>query len=189
MATQFRLFMDDENHKQRNNRTTTTAAIPRQDPESRRLLDFLMHHGTCPCKTIDELFHDGRKSLRELRIDGHRIESRPVNGVPAYVYKGFTPRVRITESQQARYYASDHWRRTSAERKSVDGFVCTQCGGRERLETHHWRYDLFNEDVLYDLQTLCRGCHQRLHERLRESRIYFPRAVPPAVARALGWAG
>ena len=89
--------------------------------------------------------HHGTKAIDTVRIDGPSV----------YKYRGFEQRVRVTDHLRAMYYENDHWKRTVAERKSVDGPTCSQCGDRELLETHHLRYDLFNENVLFDIQTLC----------------------------------
>lgn len=153
------------------------------------VLEYLLRRGQATCREIEDKFHRGQAPIRELRLDGHIIDTVQRSGAMSYVYRGFNRRVRVTDSLKEGYYHSDHWARTAAERKSVDGFVCSQCGDHNKLETHHWSYELFNEDILFDLQTLCTECHVRLHERLRGSRIHFPRSITPVVARELGWAG
>tara|TARA_R110002072_G_scaffold302894_1_gene489532 strand:- start:12248 stop:12832 length:585 start_codon:yes stop_codon:yes gene_type:complete len=193
MAIQKELFTDgqenERSHNPKQSKIYHDACGPPGHNESQNakaeVLEYLLRSGTCSCKEIEDTFHRGQAPIRELRVDGHVIDTRRLNGVSVYVYRGFDSRVRVNTHLKDAYYASEHWRRTSNERKSVDNFVCTQCGERDELETHHWRYDLFNEDILLDLQTLCRECHHRLHERLKGSMIHFPRSVSPAVATAL----
>lgn len=197
MAIQQRLFTDGQISERTSNEPQSkiyTDASRAPCPDAARngkaeVLEHLLRRGTCSCKEIEDTFHRGQAPIRELRIDGHIIDTRKLNGVSVYVYRGFRSRVRVNDQLKESYYNSDHWRRTSTERKSVDNFTCSQCGEREELETHHWRYDLFNEDILFDLQTLCRECHTRLHHRLKGSMIHFPRSVTPLVAGALGWKG
>jgi HNH endonuclease len=42
-----------------------------------------------------------------------------------------------------------------------DGFQCVYCGSRHELYIHHTTYP--DIDTVYNLVTLCRRCHKRLH--------------------------
>lgn len=197
MATQQELFRDENNngrsHQSPRSIITTDVSKPPGSIQSQKMkddvLEYLIRRGRCPCKEIENEFQRGQAPIRELRIDGHVIDTRKIEGVSVYVYRGFNRRIRVTDRLRDSYYESAHWKQAATERKSVDGFTCSQCGDRNRLQTHHWRYDLFSEDILFDLQTLCEGCHERLHQRLRGSKVHFPTSVTPVVARELGWAG
>ena len=116
---------------------------------------------------------------------GHQIETVELSSGPHYVYCGFLPQEKVTRSLQEAYYRSPHWREVSCQRKQLDNFACVQCSGKRELETHHWRYELFNEDVLKDLVTLCQECHQKLHRTIAGSRVHFPRYVSVELADLL----
>lgn len=61
---------------------------------------------------------------------------------------------------------SAKWKELAAQVKKRDGYKCTKCGSRKKLQVHHkiyvegrkaWEY---NADYL---QTLCDECHVRVH--------------------------
>lgn len=123
--------------------------------------------------------------IHSLICEGHKIIRQPIDGVDHYVYVGRTKRVQVPKSLQEVYYASSEWKRVAAERKHRDDFSCRQCGATEDLETHHWRYPLFCENVQYDLITFCAACHQAIHEAIAGSRVHFPRFVTEELARRI----
>jgi 5-methylcytosine-specific restriction endonuclease McrA len=47
--------------------------------------------------------------------------------------------------------------------KAVKNQVCEMCGGTENIEIHHKRYA--PDVTIYDLQMLCRGCHNKITDR------------------------
>jgi len=64
------------------------------------------------------------------------------------------------------YLESDKWARTRQTRLDIDSNECVKCGEKNKLEIHHITYKrLFNENI-YDLVTLCRSCHQEVHDKL-----------------------
>lgn len=195
MSSQLSLFTDDQT-TERSPSEPKVIIEPHAPPSESatrhrksQVLALILRRGSITCREVEDTFHRGSASVRELRLDGHLIDTVNQGDRKAYIYRGFHKRVRVTDQLQQNYYQSPHWKRTAAERKSVDGFQCSQCGDRRTLETHHWSYELFNEDILLDLQTYCHKCHMRLHERLKGSKVHFPRSVTPIVAAELGWAG
>jgi len=86
--------------------------------------------------------------------------------------------VKVTEDLKLAYYRTTHWSELALERKRFDGFRCTLCKQTGRLETHHWSYDLFDEQMT-DLQTFCDSCHNMIHS---VAKIAFPSFVSSEVA-------
>lgn len=73
------------------------------------------------------------------------------------------------------YLKSDHWKDIRQKRIDIDKGECQMCGKTDSLVVHHISYDrLGNEDVDYDLITLCTDCHSWIHniknEKLDEVR-------------------
>ncbi len=65
----------------------------------------------------------------------------------------------------AEYLNSDKWKEKRAERLKIDGYRCRLCGTGKNLVIHHVTYVRFgNEDVIQDLITLCKKCHNRVHQ-------------------------
>lgn len=45
-----------------------------------------------------------------------------------------------------------------------DGYRCTECGTGKQLEVHHLSYpDVWGEEPLSELKTVCRECHKKIH--------------------------
>jgi len=79
---------------------------------------------------------------------------------------------RGTRKQQAAWahvYRSSAWKRARREALERDGYLCHTCNSADDLIVHHVieispGMDPYNVD---NLQTLCRGCHAREHNRRR----------------------
>lgn len=70
----------------------------------------------------------------------------------------------MTSRQAYRLFLrSEFWRALSAEKRRLVG-KCEDCGKRERLQSHHWRYPAnWFDTTLDDLRVLCRECHRKAH--------------------------
>lgn len=123
--------------------------------------------------------HRFSANICNLRKQGHVINGRiNSNDVWEWRWIGYQARHSTSGNWQSEYYKSTHWRSTRERRLELDGHRCAHCksdGGGEPLHVHHWRYDLFNEQIL-DLVSLCRPCHERIHANDR-IKIQFPRFV------------
>jgi 5-methylcytosine-specific restriction endonuclease McrA len=64
-------------------------------------------------------------------------------------------------------YRDRRWRFIAATRRHIDGHRCTRCHGYGSvLDVHHRRAVQDGGGyMLWNLQTLCRGCHERQHGR------------------------
>lgn len=126
--------------------------------------------------------HRFSASIHELRNRGHHIEGRRTDdGTFEWLYSGFEPRVAVAAAEKQSYYLTAHWRAKRIERLDMDSYRCVQCHATDELEVHHWRYDLFAEQV-QDLTTLCAVCHRKVHDALA---IHFPKHVSWAVKQRL----
>jgi len=126
--------------------------------------------------------------IQALRERGYVISKQTCKdeGVGGAYYELVYPlpeeeRQRITASIKSLYYKTDHWKRLSQERKAFDGYQCTLCKSPQNLETHHWRYRLFNESLM-ELQTFCARHHSAIH---MVSKIAFPSYANADVIRRI----
>ena len=149
-----------------------------------------LESGPVGCRQLEGMEFDGSRLHRAqavictMRNKGHIIETQRVNGVECYIYKGFEPRLDSKPFKNL-YYTTKHWRTKSRLRKEMDAFICRQCGSCENLETHHWRYNLFNESEIHDLITLCKRCHEMIHEAVSGSSIHFPLTITEDEAKRI----
>lgn len=73
--------------------------------------------------------------------------------------------IKRIDDRYRKYIASDAWREKAEARKEFDGHKCALCGKTEGLQVHHIHYRTFmNENVEQDLITLCKDCHNDVHE-------------------------
>jgi len=83
-----------------------------------------------------------------------------------------TPRQRLYRA----YLLTSHWFKLRTAVLERDGYQCTRCPCRKRLQVHHLRYETRFEDAKHsDLITLCRACHEREHG-ISKRRKKFKRA-------------
>lgn len=161
----------DENDKKRAG-SCATAALELLSRGPQSTMD-LMEVGPRPAAYIN--------SLRQM---GHVIESiRNSENLAVYSLLGFSPRVKVTDEMQAAYYETPHWKATRAKRLALDGFCCCHCDKDTDTQVHHWKYDLFAEQ-LCDLTTLCCECHERVHA-YDNVQCHFPRYVTRDIADKL----
>lgn len=67
--------------------------------------------------------------------------------------------------QYNEYLKSDQWRALRTKVLSRDNFICQSCLTEKAAEVHHLTYDnLFNEHA-FELVSLCKACHERIHDK------------------------
>lgn len=150
--------------------------------QAQRVLDLLK---ICDRSTLDLLDVGPRPAayVRQLRQMGYQIESAKEGNIAVYHLIGKVEMVEVTPAMQELYYTTPHWQYTRAKRKEFDGYRCACCQTTERLQVHHWKYDLFNEQQC-DLLTVCDECHNRIHS-YANVHCHFPRWVTPEIAEKL----
>jgi 5-methylcytosine-specific restriction endonuclease McrA len=67
------------------------------------------------------------------------------------------------------YLVSDHWQKTRQQKLRSTNGLCELCGSIAS-EIHHKNYDCKGSELLEELETLCRSCHEKRHRAVREHR-------------------
>lgn len=62
------------------------------------------------------------------------------------------------------YINSDVWNEKRQACFKRDGFICQKCGSAKNLVCHHLNYEHLGDEPLDDLLTLCRSCHNSIHQ-------------------------
>lgn len=63
------------------------------------------------------------------------------------------------------YMETEVWKMLSRRRMEMDKRTCQDCGTAQQLQVHHIRYpEVWGEERMEDLITLCDSCHAKLHE-------------------------
>jgi 5-methylcytosine-specific restriction endonuclease McrA len=74
----------------------------------------------------------------------------------------------------AEYLETDHWQATRRRALRYYGYKCHRCLASSQLEVHHKHYNsIGQESHRYDLEVLCRDCHQDEHTPMLK-----PKALP-----------
>lgn len=63
------------------------------------------------------------------------------------------------------YLKSPQWAAKRADVLSRDNYMCHGCGHREATQVHHLTYEHAGNEFLFELVSVCRTCHERLHPR------------------------
>ena len=69
----------------------------------------------------------------------------------------------IMYSNKQLYFNSSQWKLARSRILQRDNFNCKRCGTDNHLEVHHLTYIRFGRELSSDLVTLCRNCHQAVH--------------------------
>lgn len=81
----------------------------------------------------------------------------------------------MSAQQKATYLASPEWQTRKLQVLTRDNFRCKSCGSSHNLECHHISYTYLGTEPLSHLVTLCRSCHQKIHDKLGYDRTtYYP---------------
>ena len=63
------------------------------------------------------------------------------------------------------YLASDDWKQKRSIVLERDKYLCQGCLKEPATEVHHLNYDDVPNELMFDLVSLCRSCHERVHRR------------------------
>ena len=76
----------------------------------------------------------------------------------------------MTAEAKRDYLLSVRWKIKRNAVFTRDDNTCQSCGSTEQLECHHIDYSMLGDEPLEHLITICRQCHQTVHNRLGYSR-------------------
>jgi len=62
------------------------------------------------------------------------------------------------------YMYSKEWRALREERLEIDEHKCVLCKSEDDLVCHHLTYRNMYKESIFELITLCSGCHWRIHK-------------------------
>ncbi|ELR70196.1 hypothetical protein C900_03881 [Fulvivirga imtechensis AK7] len=69
------------------------------------------------------------------------------------------------------YIASDEWRKKRKLVLERDHYLCQECKERPAEEVHHKTYNNLFDEPLEDLVSLCKKCHDEVHEKKRSGLV------------------
>ena len=72
----------------------------------------------------------------------------------------------MSAKEKREYLKSSKWKTLRDLMYILHDSKCECCGNSESLEVHHNTYERLGSEDLSDLNLVCRGCHQDIHDRL-----------------------
>jgi 5-methylcytosine-specific restriction endonuclease McrA len=70
------------------------------------------------------------------------------------------------------YLKTEHWKETRKKRLVLDDFCCIFCKSKKSLQVHHLNYKrVGKENIVEDLITVCKFCHERIHNKKHNKKI------------------
>lgn len=63
-----------------------------------------------------------------------------------------------------KYLRTKRWREKANARLKMDGYQCVLCKSAKNLAVHHITYENIGYEQMDDLISVCKGCHEKLHE-------------------------
>lgn len=73
------------------------------------------------------------------------------------------------------HIAHPYWSRVRYARYKADGEKCVLCHADidiSQAQTHHMTYERLGHEILRDVITLCKGCHEKFHETWKHGEYY-----------------
>ena len=120
------------------------------DAELDSAIDHLLHDAANPPKTKPKSKSKPKPVVRP------KVPTRKVSVRPAY---GITPEIKRI------YLSSNAWQKRRIARLKFDHYTCQGCGIQGvPLEIHHLHYRTFRKESNSDLVSVCRSCHQHIHD-------------------------
>jgi len=72
--------------------------------------------------------------------------------------------LQIDKNEKERYLNSAKWKNKRQQVLNRDNYACQSCGSIA-TEVHHLHYRNFGNEPLDELISLCRECHEKIHEK------------------------
>lgn len=77
----------------------------------------------------------------------------------------------MSPKEKQEYLSSIEWNILRAVVLSRDKHCCQHCNSTNNLEVHHITYENLGAEKLDQLVTVCRNCHQQIHDKLGYDRV------------------
>lgn len=95
------------------------------------------------------------KAIRELQ---NEVEQKTI--LLEALRKEYDPE----EINYYQYIQTQAWEEMRQKVFRRDGFKCVICGDAKALNVHHITYENLGAEKVSDLVTLCRDCHEKIHD-------------------------
>ena len=121
--------------------------------------------------SLDSYFQEMNKMLKEQENDKNDNANQQDD---IYYTETFEAK------EEPNYYETSKWFNLRMSVIERDSFQCVNCGSRDSLQVHHLTYERFKKEQMEDLVTLCKTCHNLLHENVPKNSKFYPLSSIPS---------
>jgi hypothetical protein len=117
-------------------------------------------------KSLDRATY-GNKTRGEFsqdRFDKWKIEKQ-IENQSIYKTVKYLKDAKVSFFQYDIYLQSKHWRSLRLVALERDKWVCQLCKLETATEVHHLTYKNLGNELLEELTSYCRACHEKVHEK------------------------
>ncbi len=109
---------------------------------------------------LDELL----KSAAEQTLRGIEVGKENKKREDDYFLQDARREKEAKKVFKRKYLRSKAWEQKRQKRFKLDKYCCALCYSEENLECHHITYKNLGHEPLENLRTVCRECHQEIHD-------------------------
>mgnify|MGYP000374292437 FL=1 len=77
----------------------------------------------------------------------------------------FYPPIKSKKEQHKLYLKTEKWRQIRIKILNRDDYKCQGCLENKATDVHHITYDNWMNEFMFELISLCRECHTKIHKK------------------------
>lgn len=81
-------------------------------------------------------------------------------------------RNKVLKADYDTYLKSPEWQRKRVKVLERDSYLCQACLSRKATDAHHLTYKHFKNEPLFELISVCRPCHEKIHNIERSEGLW-----------------
>lgn len=105
---------------------------------------------------MDQKFFNNRYEEQQTKIQ------KLINGEKKRIERFKKSEPKTTKIDYENYIKSEAWYAKRAKVLERDKYICQGCGGTA-TQVHHKTYKNLGEEFLFELMSVCKPCHERIH--------------------------
>ena len=107
----------------------------------------------------------------------HRDLAHALEKIKEDIYEDRNTEIRVPREEYIEHIKGDKFKKLKMERLKLDDYKCQICFKQVDEKTshcHHITYIRLGKESLSDLSTLCKECHEKLHDFHGKNKGHYP---------------
>lgn len=117
----------------------------------------------------------------------HRDLAHALEKIKEDIYEDRSTEIRVPKDEYLKYIRSEKFKKLKMERLKLDEYKCQICFKKVDASTshcHHITYIRLGKESLSDVSTLCKECHEKLHDFHGKNVGHYPLVSEKSLAKA-----